>query len=65
MSNLSGEYFAGKDYNQNSGIVSGGKTTLQSASTITINDVKIHPGANYSFVAQNSITFNSASTPFK
>lgn len=59
LNNLSGEYFAGKDYNPNSGIVSNNRTTLQSATTINTNGaLRIHPGADYVFVSSGGTTLN-------
>ena len=60
LNGLNGEYFAGKDYNSNSGIVNDNKTTLQSATTITTNGaLRIHPGADYVFISPNGTTLNS------
>jgi Secretion system C-terminal sorting domain len=60
LNNLSGEYFAGKDYATNSGIVSNGRTFLRSASTIsTSGTVRIHPGADYVFVCPSGTVLNA------
>jgi hypothetical protein len=59
LNNLNGEYFAGRDYNLNSGITSNGRINLRSESTITTNgSLRIHPGADYSFTAGQTITLN-------
>ena len=52
LNNLSGQYFAANAYQADNRI------TLQSATTVATNgDLRIHPGADYSFVAGQSITF--------
>jgi hypothetical protein len=51
LNNLSGEYFAASAYQANNRI------TLQSATTVTTNGtLRVHPGADYSLVASQSIT---------
>ena len=53
LNNLSGQYFAANAYQANN------KITLQSSTTVSSNGpLRIHPGADYSFVAGQSITLN-------